>query len=249
MKQILYLVIFLLTTLSFCQNEPLFEEGKALYKAEKYQEAVVVWMKILDKNEHSSSLYFNLGNAHYKLNSVGPSIYYYEKALQLSPHDTDVKNNLAFAQNAMVDNIEPLPVSIFTKWYKTISGGFNYNEWALAAVVFSISFVVLFLLYYFSFSETRKRLLFASSLISIILLLISISMAFTTFSDTKNDRPAIIFAESIEIKSEPNLGSEVAFILHEGTKVQVVAQDTEWVRIVIADGKDGWIPVTDIKEL
>src|SRR5690554_7793015 len=72
------------------------------------------WKDILQNDEVSAELYYNLGNAYYRLNQIGPSIYYYEKALQLAPNDADIKNNLAFAENARIDAIEPLPQSIFT---------------------------------------------------------------------------------------------------------------------------------------
>ena len=63
-----------LSMASFAQNGPLFEQGKELYKAEKYIEAVNSWMKVLENEQHSASLYYNLGNAHYKLSNIGPSI-------------------------------------------------------------------------------------------------------------------------------------------------------------------------------
>lgn len=249
MKKLLYLFIFFISLSAISQNEALFEQGKELYKNGKYQQAVDAWMKILDNGEHSAELYFNLGNAQYKLNNIGPSVYYYEKALQLSPNDSDIKNNLAFAENARIDAIEPLPKTIFSKWYHAVSGIFTFNGWAVGAVVFSILFVLFFLLYYFSYSEKKKRLLFTSSMLSIFLLIASLTMAFLTYNDVKNDQPAIIFSEEIEIKSEPNMGSNVAFTLHEGTKVQITAQDGNWYRIALADGKDGWIPATELKQL
>jgi tetratricopeptide (TPR) repeat protein len=249
MKHLLYILTFLIATLSFGQNEPLFEQGKERYKEGKYQDAINSWMKILDNKEHSANLYFNLGNAHYKMNNVGPSIYYYEKALQLDPTDSDIKINLAFAENARIDAIEPLPKTIFSKWYTSLSGILSFNGWAIAAVVFSMLFVLLFLLYYFSASEGRKRLLFAGSIVSILILLGSLNMAFQIHNDASKDKPAIIFAESSEVKSEPNMGSEVAFTLHEGTKVQIIGQDDNWVRIQLVDGKDGWIPTSDVKGL
>ena len=45
------------------------------------------------------------------------------------------------------------------------------------------------------------------------------------------------------------MGSEVVFILHEGTKVQIIEQDDNWVRIKLVNGKDGWLPTTDLKPL
>ena len=248
-KTILSLLLVFISFSTFSQNEKFFDEGKELYKNGKYQQAVTAWMKILDKGQHSAELYFNLGNAQYKLNHIGPSIYYYEKALQLSPNDADIKNNLAFAENARIDSIEPLPKTVFSKWYNSISGIFTFNGWALFAVVFSILFVALFLLYYFAYSERRKRLLFVSSMFAGILLIASLTMAFFTFGDYSKNQPAIIFASEIEVKTEPSMGSNVAFTLHEGTKVQISAQDGNWYRITLADGKDGWIPATELKQL
>lgn len=249
MKKLLYILVLLISFSGFAQNTELFDQGKELYKNGKYQQAINAWMQILDKDQHSAELYFNLGNAQYKLNHIGPSVYYYEKALQLSPNDEDIKNNLAFAENARIDSIEPLPKTVFSKWYKSIAGVFTFNGWAILAVAFSIFFVALFLLYYFSHSERRKRLLFASSMFAGIFLVASLTMAFLTYGDFTKNQPAIIFASQIEVKTEPSMGSSTAFTLHEGTKVQISAQDGNWYRITLADGKDGWICATDLKQL
>ncbi|AFL80613.1 tetratricopeptide repeat protein,SH3 domain-containing protein [Aequorivita sublithincola DSM 14238] len=249
MKKLLYLLILLVSFSSFGQSKNLFEQGKELYKNGKYQQSINVWMQILDKGEHSAELYFNLGNAQYKLNHIGPSVYYYEKALQLSPNDADIKNNLAFAENARIDAIEPLPKTVFSKWYKSVAGIFTFNGWATLAVVLSLLFVTLFLLYYFSYTEKRKRLLFVASMFAGLVLVASLAMSFLTYGDFTKNQPAIIFASEIEVKTEPSMGSNVAFTLHEGTKVQISAQDGNWYRISLADGKDGWIPSSDLKQL
>lgn len=249
MKKIVYLWILLISFSGVAQSEALFNQGKDLYQAEKYQEALNIWLPILKSDQHSAALYFNIANAHYKLNNIGPSIYYYEKALQLDPSDSDIKNNLAFAENAKIDVIEPLPQTIFKRWYHRISGVLTYDGWAIFATLSSIFFVTLFLLYYFASSEQKKRLLFAASMVCVGLLLFSITLAFKTYNDFIKNRPAIIFAESIEVKSEPTMGSEDAFVLHEGTKVQIIDTDDQWYRIALVDGKDGWIPATELKEL
>jgi len=249
MKKLLYILILLVSFSSIGQNESLFDQGKELYKNGKYQQAINAWMKIVESGDHSAELYFNLGNAQYKLNHIGPSVYYYEKALQLSPNDEDIKNNLAFAENARIDSIEPLPQTVFSKWYKSISGIFTFNGWAILAVAFSLFFVALFLFYYFAFSEKRKRLLFVSSMFAGFLLIASLTMAFLTYGDYSKNQPAVIFTSEIEVKTEPTMGSNVAFVLHEGTKVQILAQDGNWYRITLADGKDGWIPASDLKQL
>lgn len=249
MKKVFFISLLFLSLVSFGQNKHLFDQGKEAYKNGKYQQAINSWMQILDKGEASAELYFNIGNAQYKLNHIGPSIYYYEKALMLSPNDSDIKTNLAFAENARIDAIEPLPQSVFSKWYNGISGIFTFNVWAIWAVVFSIVFVIFFLFYYFSYKVKTKRFLFLFSSIALFLIVVTVTMAFLTYNDYVNDKAAIIFSSQIEVKSEPSMGSASAFVLHEGTKVQITGQDGNWFRISLADGKDGWVPASDIKQL
>jgi tetratricopeptide (TPR) repeat protein len=249
MKWYITFLILLFVSISIGQNDTLFEKGVSFYKEKNFTEAINAWKQIENEGSHSASLYFNLGNAYYKLNNIGPSIYYYEKALQLAPNDGDIKNNLAFAENARIDAIEPLPKSVFSKWYTTIATIFTFDGWAKTAVLLIILFSVLFLSYYFSSSERTKRFLFVSSLLSVVFGLISLAMAYQTYTDYINDKPAIIFAESVEVKSAPSVGGPSVFVLHEGTKVQIIDQDDEWFRIKLADGKDGWIPSAELKQL
>ena len=77
MKVIAYIVTFLVGVLAFGQNEQLFEEGNTLYNEGSYTAALEKYQKIIESGEHSAELYFNIGNAHYKLNNIAPSIYYF----------------------------------------------------------------------------------------------------------------------------------------------------------------------------
>jgi len=234
---------------AFGQQEPLFEQGKGQYKNENYTEAIANWTKVLEAGEHSAALYFNLGNAYYKLNQVGPSIYYYEKALQLSPNDSDIKNNLSFAKNATIDAIEPLPQTLFAKWDSQVSGLMTYEGWAWTTVLAALVLSLCFLMYYFTADSGRKRLYFAGFIIGAFVMITGLTMSYRVYDKSLNDRHAIVFAESTQIKSEPSMGSETSFVLHEGTQVQILELEGEWFHIQIADGKDGWIIAADIKEL
>jgi len=249
MKKIFLLVIFFISLSGNTQNNALFEQGKAQYKAEKYQEAINNWMKIITNGDHSSALYFNIANAHYKLNQIGPSIYYYEKALQLSPNDSEIKNNLLFAQNAIVDAIEPLPQTLFVKWDASLSKLLTFNGWAWTSVIAVVLFMLLFLGYYFSYQSKKKRLFFVSSMLSVFVVLTGLIMAFRTFHKAENKKEAIIFAEVSEVKNGPRMSDETAFKLHEGTKVSILETEDNWCKILLVDGKDGWIPLEDIKQL
>lgn len=239
-----------MSLISFAQSKTAFDQGNNLYNQGKYTEAIAAYETIIDNGQHSSELYYNLGNAYYKLNSIAPSIYYFEKALKLNPKDKDIQNNLAFAKNMTVDAIEPVPTIGFNKFMKSLITMLSFDSWAIISIVFVVLFVVQFLMYYFSYSTGKKRLMFLTSITSLGLMVISLFFAFQNYNLDKKDKPAIIFVQESQIKTEPNLRSENAFFLHEGTKVQILEKyDENWAKIMIADGKTGWIAIEDYKAL
>lgn len=249
MKNLIYILAFLFSTVVLAQNNALFEKGNTLYNDGEYAQAIDVYKAILKTKKHSAEVYFNLANAHYKLNNIAPSIYYYEKALQLDPNDADIKNNLSFAKNMTIDAIDVLPETGFAKLGKKITHAFTFDGWAKLAVAFAFLFVILFLAYYFSFSTVKKRLAFILSNVSLLLMVVALVLAFHKYNLDKNDKPAIVFSQESKVKSEPNKRSEESFRLHEGTKVQILDSIKEWNKIKLSDGKTGWISTDDIKAL
>ena len=56
-------------------------------------------------------------------------------------------------------------------------------------------------------------------------------------------------SNSAAIKETPTINSKDLFILHEGTKVQVLDQVGSWYNIELADGRQGWIRASDIETI
>jgi len=249
MRAITILFFCSVAFLGFSQNDQLFKEANAFYNNGKYAEAIDTYKTILDANVHSSELYFNLANANYKLNNIAPSIYYYEKALQLQPDDKDIENNLAYAKNMTIDAIDKVPQVGFSRIINNIVNTFKTDTWAKIAIGSVIAFVLLFLIYHFAYSTSRKRIAFVTSILSLFIACFSTLMAFQKEQLDQKDNPAIVFVQESRVKSEANKASEEVFRLHEGTKVQVIEIYQDWNRIKLSDNSTGWIPSKDIKLL
>ena len=242
------LIVFLLTTQFFFAQSS-FEKGNDLYQKGKYEQAISAYQSVLASKNHSSELYFNLGNCYYKLNKVAPAIYNYEKALVLNPDDAEITNNLKFAQKLQIDEIKVIPQVGFSKMVHDFTSIFHYNTWAWISVGFSILFLLCFSGYYFSRLTFSKRIFFIGMFVFLFLLLISVSSAISEKDHYENEKPAIVFAEMVLVKSEPQNGSNTVFTLHEGTKVFVLETLENWKKIQLTDGTEGWIEKTAIKEV
>ncbi|MFO7721367.1 MAG: tetratricopeptide repeat protein [Gillisia sp.] len=249
MKSLFFYFLMLCCIPLMAQNEALFEKANADYNEGNYQEALENYQQILSNGETSAALYFNLANTHYKLNNIAPSVYYYEKALQLKPKDEDIRNNLEFARKMVIDDIEEVPETGLAKMVKNTISKLSFDGWAWMAIICSVIFAIFFLLYYFSAGTKFKRLFFGVSILFLIVSIGSVGFAYQQQASIQNSQYAIIFAEEVPVRSEPNLRSDELFLLHEGTKLKVLETFQDWIKLELSSGAQGWITKNEVRLL
>lgn len=250
MKKIALLISFFSCLSLLAQDkEQLFNTANKAYNKGEYQKAIQIYEQILEGETHGAALYFNLANAHYKLNHIAPSIFYYEKALLLDPHDSEIQNNLNFAKNMTIDAIESIPTNELSQFKNRWMQLLKIDQWAYISIGSIILFVLLFLFYYRSNHPKQKRIAFISSLGLLGICIFAIIMAFVLQAQESKNRPAILFKTEVSVQSEPNLRSESIFRLHEGTKFYILDQFDIWKKIQLKNGQTGWVLSEDIKEV
>jgi len=246
MKNIFYILLFI-SQVFFAQTG--FKKGNDLYQNAEYALAAKEYESVLASNKESAELYFNLGNCYFKLHKTTLAIYNYEKALVLDPNNKAALNNIKFAKKQTIDEIKEIPKVGFGKLLRDFTGIYTFNTWAWIAVSFSFLFLLSFIGYYFSQVVLVKRTFFVGMFVVLLFVLVSVAAAFFEKSHFDNERPAIVFAESAEVRSEPQSASSSVFVLHEGTKVFVEETLENWKKIQLTDGTEGWIESKAIKEV
>ncbi len=236
-------------TFSFADtNVQLFENANQAYTKGKYAEAIVAYKKIIASNECSGELYFNLGNAYYKLDSIPQAILYYEKAKLLMPNDDDLYVNLKLANNKTTDKIEAIPQLFFMNWYQNFLQTFTTNTWAWLSILACFGAFLLFWLFYNSRNQIFKKFYFFSGAMVLVfsILLIIITSA---SNESKIAHRAVIFTPSVTLKSEPNNNSTSLYVIHEGATCKITEQVNDWLRVKLDNGNEGWLAKTDVKEI
>ncbi|MBQ5647645.1 MAG: SH3 domain-containing protein, partial [Alistipes sp.] len=54
---------------------------------------------------------------------------------------------------------------------------------------------------------------------------------------------------AVSVKSSPDSSTTDLFLLHEGTKLNVVSEVEDWCEVSLADGKKGWIESKNIEKI
>lgn len=234
---------------AFAQNDAdaWFEQANTAYNSGNYDSAIVIYEKILDAGMESVPVYYNMGNAYYKLHEFPMAIYYYEKALKLDPSDEDVQTNLAIANAAIVDKLDPVPQSFIVKWWRSLRSALSGNQWAWC----SIAAFALLLFMLFLFLRARKvglrKLGFFMGLIFLVVFALSVVFAFQLKQIGDAQDQAIVMTPTVTVKSSPSTNSVDLFVLHEGVKVEVMDTQGEWAQIRIANGSVGWLEVSEMR--
>lgn len=252
LKRCIYLLLLIVSPLlAFSNNDAtaLFKKGNDLYQKTKYKEATAIYQKMVDDGYQSAALYFNLGNTYYKTGDIAPALLYYEKARKLSPGDEDIRVNIQLANSKTSDKIEEVPEFFIRKWWHGFLLAFSANMLAVLSVSLLLAASALLILYRFTGSVGIKK---ASFYLAIVLLVVGISAIFISGRQAyyfEAHHEAIIFSSSVTVKSAPATSSKNVFVLHEGTKVNILGNNNNWVKIRLANGNEGWIGTGDAKEI
>lgn len=249
MKKLMYLLLFFMGSTGIAQNENLFNQANEAYADGNYEEAVNAYNQILENGEVSVAVHYNLGNSYYKLNQVAPSIYHYEKALQLKPDDADVKNNLQFARNMAIDAIEGPAEEGFEQFFTSSTAILSSTGWGWLAIFSMFVFVAFFMAYFFSRKALFQRIFLVSGMFFLLLAITSAVIGTMKQNILESRSYAIVFSEEVEVRSEPNMRSSEVFTLHEGAKVKLTEDFQDWYEIELPDGSQGWLKKTELKPL
>ena len=61
---------------------------------------------------------------------------------------------------------------------------------------------------------------------------------------------AIIIAPSVNVKKSPTFNALDGFVLHEGTRVDIVDEEIKgWAGVLVPDGRSGWVPIDKLEKI
>lgn len=207
-----------------------------------YEKAVKLYGKLAEQSPNAE-IFYNLGCAYYRLDDIAHSVLWFERALKLDPSNKDVLFNLELARTKTIDKIIPQHEFILFTYFRSMTNWFSLRAWTIIGLLSFVFMLALLLVFYVSDSIFVRKCAFSSA---ILLLLISILANICALQQRKFKQvhtSGIITAPAVTVKSTPADNGNDLFVLHEGSKVEILDSSLkEWCEVTIADGKQGWIP-------
>jgi tetratricopeptide (TPR) repeat protein len=250
MKNII-LAVLLVGITGVCLADPqvILARANRAYSAGSFDSAAILYKKVADDGYAAPELYYNLGNAFFKMNDMAHAVLWYERALRLDPGNEDINFNLNVANARISDKIEPVPEMFYKRWFNGLLQAFSYDTWALIALLALILSLSGFVMYLASHVLILRKAGFWAGCSLAVLVLFTLSFAWAGYGNAHDESGAIVFAPTITVKSSPDEKGTDLFVLHEGTKVQLLDQIGGWYEIRIANGSVGWLPSTAFEKI
>lgn len=242
-------VLMILMLMPLSANAITKQNADDEYAKGNYQQAIKDYQEIL-KAGVSSEIYYNLGNAYYRTDNITQALLAYERALQLSPGDNDIRFNLQYAQSKTIDKITPETEMFFVTWYNSLVNFTSVDRWANTAIVSIVMALLLILVFLFAPQMWARKSGFYGSAVFLLLFAFANLFAFQQKHELETKQGAIVIAPTVNVKKTPAASGTDVFVIHEGTRVDITDRGmNQWRGVKLADGREGWLKTSQIEEI
>ena len=214
--------------------------------ADLYKKSALRYERIIQEGGiRNGKLYYNLGNAYFRIKDIGRAILNYLRAEQYIPDDPNLKQNLEYARGKRLDKIEEKQE---IKVLKTLFFWHYDLSTKARVIIFAVSFIILW-----SSAAVRifirKKFLKYLIVVSVVLsVLIAGSLTAEEVSFRKN-LPGVIISDEVVARKGNSETYEPSFKdpLHAGTEFRLLEDRGNWYRIELADARTCWVPSKDVE--
>lgn len=256
MKRLVSIFLLAVSIASF-GSPALYEQADKAYSDRNYSKAATLYEQSIKEEGVSTDIYYNLGNAYYRLDSLSGAVIAYERALMLDPTNSDARANLEFVRTKLTDaqgDTSSYSTIFIEKTMQLLTG----NGWAVASLLLFAIFLTCAGYYILSKNEKVRKISFFSGLGMLAVTVASIVIALMVTGRQTDRSQAVVVVNSSQLSTSPATpanNTQQAFVLHEGTKVELIdsvatpmdATSPMWYEVKIGADHRAWIPKSDVE--
>jgi len=210
-----------------------FEAGNEHYAQADFQAAIGAYRAALGTGYASGALYYNIGNAYFRTDNLGPAILYYEKARRFLPDHAKLLHNLDVARSEA--NAPPPPVS--RGWFSLLAPVDPWVSLLLGLLVYGSSVGGLLYRYWHDATPPVRRLDAALMAAGLVL----IGLALVTSYAQSLDRRAVVITETAPLRASPMDQATRDTTLSAGAVLRVHRRQPNWLEVELSSGRTGWM--------
>ncbi|MFA6241653.1 MAG: tetratricopeptide repeat protein [Candidatus Hydrogenedentales bacterium] len=215
-----------------------FDRANQLYTQADYPGAINLYEQLVRDGVVDPNVFFNLGNAYYRNEQLGPAIANYERALHLSPHFESAARNLETCVGKTEKRLaRPLPPA----WEQSLL----FWHFRLAPGTVRVLASLCWLSFWVVLAARQWRVIPYSRLAAILLLLASAAFGTSSWAKSHPLSLAVASAERVPVRYGIGENETIRFELGEGDRVAIESRSGNWARVRTSNGERGWVDLSN----
>ncbi len=222
---------YLSLALSPSLGGPTWEAANEAYQHGKYEEAKVDYLQLAGMRAYSADLFYNLGNAWFKLGDQGRAILNYERALVLNSGLEEARSNLQTALKIVGNDDQPTfreRIGVYADYFPMVA---SITFWIAAFCFLPASRKR------GSFITFWRSVCFAAAFICIG----SAGITFWVGSGLKDPNRALVVESATDLKYGPAVTARPVESLQIGQQVELISERGDWTFCRASSDNLGWI--------
>jgi tetratricopeptide (TPR) repeat protein len=222
-------------------EEPVFAKANQAYGEGRYEEAAAGYEELASSGRWSANLFYDLGNARFRLGDFGKAILNFERALALDPHHPEADANLRLARD------EARALELRKDWIERYAGLAAVGQWSVAAsIAFWFALFVAMRLYF-----SRGRLGSRLTLVGLGLLLCGASVfaIYTLENGARGSALAIVTGKQTDARLATADNAKSVLVLPPGSEIKILSERGDWIYAALPNDQRGWIPAASAERV
>ena len=223
-----------LASSAFAQSDGEFAKANENYAAGHFQEAVNGYETLVHSGEWSANLFYDLGNAYFRVGDFGHAILNYERALALDRHHPEADANLRIVRD------EARALEMQPSWPERYLQFVSLNQYCIAAAV--AFWLGIFCIVGLIFGRRRSAGIITLSIFSLSIFVIAVFAIYKLDTGNNGRALAIVTGNGVEARfaTADNVNSVLA--LPPGSEIKILSTRGNWIYAALPNNLRGWLP-------
>ena len=235
------------------------QRGDSAYAEENFRQAVELYTAALKENGPDATLYYNLGNSHYRLGNTGYAIVNYERALNIDPSFDDARTNRDFVLSR-IDNLPEDDSTFLSNLHQSIIAWTTPSVWAWTAALLFLLLLVMAGMYIFGNGVMLRKTGFFGGIVVLALTIYVMTVAYSAASAHSDHSEAVVIVPVTNLNTVPRTpknSDDKIIPMPEGARLRIIDSlatpsdrlAPKWYDVKINNTSRAWVNAAHVERI
>jgi tetratricopeptide (TPR) repeat protein len=237
----LCLTFFGVASPAFAKSDAKFTQANQRYAQGHFKEAISGYEALVRAGQWSANLFYDLGNAYFRVGDFGRAVLNYERALALERHHPEARANLQIARDeAHALELQQSPPERYLQFA-------SVNQYSIAAAI--AFWLAIFGIVALIFARRRSFTLVAMSICCLVIFAVAICAAYILDRGNKGRALAIVTGKDVQARLATADTANSVLALPPGSEIKILSTRGDWIYAALPNNLHGWIPAKSAEQV